>query len=134
MPAKASAPMIEAILPAVGPAPVGPYSPAVLWDGVIYVSGQVPRDAASGQMISGDAATETRAMLENARAILSAAGASFTDVLKTTIFLTDMSHFAAMNTVYAEYFSPPYPARSTIGVSTLPMGATMEIELIVRRP
>jgi 2-iminobutanoate/2-iminopropanoate deaminase len=97
---------------------------------LLFCSGQIPLDPVTGQMIEGDVTAQTRRVLENVRAILVAANATFDDVVKTTVFLADMNDFAAMNTVYAEYFSAPAPARSTVQAARLPRDARVEIEVI----
>ncbi len=112
------------------PAAVGPYSQAVRSGAMLFLSGQIPIDPVSGEPIKGDAAAQTRQALKNAHAVLEAAGAGFKDVVKATVYLKDITHFAAMNKVYAEFFMPPYPARSTIEVSNLPKGVDVEIDLI----
>lgn len=113
----------------MAPGAIGPYSQAVKAGNLIFVSGQLPikpTDGTMGECIKG----QTRQSLENAKAILEAAGASFADVVKTTVFLADMSLFGAMNEVYAEYFSAPYPARCAFAVKELPKQALVEIEMI----
>lgn len=112
--------------------PVGPFSPAVESDGSLYLSGQVAQDPATGQLIGGDAAQQTDQILRNAGAVLNAAGKTFSDVLKVGVFLTDMGDFQAMNGVYGKYFEPPYPARTTVGVVGLPLGARVEMDLLAR--
>jgi len=116
------------------PAAVGPYSQAVTAGGFLYTAGQIPLDPATGELISGDITAQTTRALENLRALLHAAGADFGSVVKTTVFLTDLAHFAAMNAVYARYFEAPFPARSTIEVSALPKGAAVEIEAVALLP
>ena len=112
------------------PAAIGPYSQAVRVGSTIYCAGQIPLDPKSGQIVSGDAAAQTRRVLDNVAAVLKAEGATFEDVVKTTIFLTDLSDFQAVNEVYASYFRNQPPARSTVQVSALPKGANVEIEVI----
>jgi 2-iminobutanoate/2-iminopropanoate deaminase len=112
------------------PAAIGPYSPAVRAGQLLFVSGQVPIDPATGQMIEGDVATQTRRVLDNVGALLVAADRSFADVVRTTIFLADMNDFAAVNAIYAQYFSEPYPARATVQVARLPKDARVEIDVI----
>lgn len=113
-------------------APIGPYSQAVLCTGkLLYASGQIPIDAATGHLITGDIQLQTRTVLNNVKGILEAAGATFANVVKTTVFLADMNEFGAMNAVYAEYFTgDACPARSTIQVARLPKDAKVEIEVI----
>jgi 2-iminobutanoate/2-iminopropanoate deaminase len=112
---------------------IGPYSAAIDAGDFVFVSGQIPLDAASGKLVEGDIAAQTRQSLENLKTILEAAGLSFADVVKTTIFLTSMGDFAAVNEVYKTYMAEPYPARSTIAVAALPMGAKVEIEMTALR-
>jgi len=112
------------------PKAIGPYSPAVRAGEMVFLSGQVPMDPASGHLVDGDIAAQTRRVFENLGALLTAAGLSFSNVVRTTVFLADMNDFAAMNQVYATYFSEPYPARSTVQVARLPKDARVEIDLI----
>jgi 2-iminobutanoate/2-iminopropanoate deaminase len=112
------------------PAAIGPYSPAVRAGQLLFISGQVPIDPATGQMIEGDVAAQTRRVLDNVGALLLAADRSFADVVRTTIFLADMNDFAAVNAIYAQYFSEPYPARATVQVARLPKDARVEIDVI----
>jgi 2-iminobutanoate/2-iminopropanoate deaminase len=113
---------------------IGPYSMAIEAGDLVFVSGQIPLDAGTGKLVEGDVSAQARQSLENVKAILEAAGLSFDHVVKTTIFLTSMADFAAVNEVYKTYVSEPYPARSTVAVSALPMGAKVEIEMIAMRP
>ena len=112
------------------PAAIGPYSPAIRAGQLLFISGQVPIDPATGQMIEGDVTTQTRRVLDNVGALLLAADRSFADVVRTTIFLADMNDFAAVNEVYATYFTEPFPARATVQVARLPKDARIEIDLI----
>jgi 2-iminobutanoate/2-iminopropanoate deaminase len=112
------------------PAAIGPYSPAVRAGQLLFVSGQVPIDAATGQLIEGDIAAQTRRVLDNVGALLKAGERSFADVVRTTVFLADMNDFAAVNAVYGQYFSEPYPARATVQVARLPKDARVEIDVI----
>jgi 2-iminobutanoate/2-iminopropanoate deaminase len=112
---------------------IGPYSMAIESGDLVFVSGQIPLDAGTGKLIEGDIAAQTKQSLENLATILAAAGLSFAHVVKTTIFLTSMGDFAAVNEVYKDYVAEPYPARSTIAVAALPMGAKVEIEMIASR-
>ena len=112
------------------PAAIGPYSPALRAGQLLFVSGQVPIDPATGQMIEGDVAAQTRRVLDNVGALLLAADRSFADVVRTTIFLADMNDFASVNAIYAQYFSEPYPARATVQVARLPKDARVEIDVI----
>jgi 2-iminobutanoate/2-iminopropanoate deaminase len=113
--------------------PIGPYSAAIESGDALYISGQIPLDAATGKLVEGDISAQARQSMENLNALLQAAGLSFDHVVKTTIFLTSMGDFAAVNEVYKAYVSEPYPARSTIAVAALPMGAKVEIEMIASR-
>jgi 2-iminobutanoate/2-iminopropanoate deaminase len=112
------------------PKAIGPYSPAVRMGGLLFVSGQVPIDPSTGNLIDGDIAAMTRRVLDNVGALLEAGGLTFADVLRTTVFLADMNDFAAMNEVYGTYFSQPYPARATVQVSRLPKDSRVEIDVI----
>lgn len=114
------------------PAAIGPYSQAVKKDGLIFVSGQLPIDPKTGRFPSEDVSAQTRQSLENVRAILKEGGYEMENVLKTTVFLQDMDDFAAMNEVYAQYFSEPYPARAAFQVAKLPKGAKVEIEVVAK--
>ena len=112
--------------------PVGPFSPAVRAGGFVYMSGQVAQDPATGKLVEGDVARQTEQVLRNVRAVLEAAGKTLSDVVAVRVYLTDMANFAAMNEVYAKAFEPPYPARTTIGVKALPLGAAVEIDLVAQ--
>jgi 2-iminobutanoate/2-iminopropanoate deaminase len=110
--------------------PVGPYSAALRAGQLLFVSGQVPLDPATGAMVGGDIATQARRALENVGLLLDAAGLSFAEVVRTTVFLADMNDFKAMNDVYATFFKEPYPARSTVQAARLPRDARIEIDAI----
>jgi 2-iminobutanoate/2-iminopropanoate deaminase len=112
--------------------PVGPFSQAIKVDGFIYFSGQVGQDPATGKVVEGGIVAETERIFQNLSAVLEAAGKSFDDVVRAGVFLTSMSDFAAMNGIYAKYFSQPFPARTTIAAAALPLGACVEIDLIVK--
>ena len=112
---------------------IGPYSMAVESGDLVFLSGQIPLDAATGKLVEGDISAQAKQSLENLKTILQAAGLGFGHVVKTTIFLTSMADFAAVNEVYKAYMSEPYPARSTFAVAALPMGAKVEIEMIASR-
>ncbi|RAU83642.1 RidA family protein [Pontibacter arcticus] len=112
---------------------VGPYSHAVEAGELVYLSGQTPIDAATGKLLEGDITAQTAQCFKNLFAVLAAAGLTPDDVVKVNIFLTDMADFAAMNAVYETQFTAPYPARTTIGVASLPLGAQVEMELIARK-
>jgi 2-iminobutanoate/2-iminopropanoate deaminase len=114
------------------PAAIGPYSQAVVSNGFAFLSGQIPLDPATGQLIAGDVSVQTARVLENLRAVLEACGSSFRQVVKTTVFLKDMGEFAQMNEVYAKYFSENPPARSTVEASRLPRDVRVEIDCIAR--
>ena len=113
------------------PAAIGPYSQAVRAGNTLWLSGQVPLDPVTKELVQGDIETQARRVFDNIKAVVAAAGANLDAVVKTTIFLTDLSHFALVNKVMAEYFREPYPARSTVGVAALPRGAQVEVECIV---
>lgn len=112
------------------PKALGPYSQAIEAGGMVFASGQVPIDPTTDQFVSGGIKEQTRQSLTNARSILQQAGTDLSHVVKTTVFLADMADFAAMNEVYAEFFSQPYPARSAVAVKQLPKGALVEVECI----
>jgi len=112
------------------PKAIGPYSQAVRAGQLLFVSGQVPLDPATGQIVAGDIAAQTRRVFDNLGAVLKAGGRSFADVVRTTVFLADMNDFAAVNEVYGQYFSEPYPARATVQVARLPRDARVEIDVI----
>jgi len=116
------------------PEPVGPYSQAVEQAGWIFLSGQIPLDRATGKLVEGDIEAQTRQVLANLGAVLAAAGLSFADVVRTTIYLVDLTHFPRVNAIYAEQFgSEPQPARATVQVAGLPLGASVEIDAIASR-
>jgi 2-iminobutanoate/2-iminopropanoate deaminase len=112
------------------PAAIGPYSQAIQVGNLIYTSGQIPIDPATGNFVEGGVKEQTRQSLTNIRAILEEVGLTMGNVVKTTVFMADMADFADMNSVYAEFFSEPYPARSAVAVKTLPKGALVEIEVV----
>ena len=112
------------------PAPIGPYSQAVVAGSLLFISGQVALDPASGEMKMNDIPTETRQVMENLRSILAASGLDFNSVIKTTIFLSDMALFTAVNEVYSGYFTGDFPARETVAVKGLPKNANVEISMI----
>ena len=115
------------------PKAIGPYSQAIEANGLIITSGQLPIDPATGEFAPGGIKEQTRQSLTNAKAILEEAGIGLGNVMKTTVFLSDMNDFAAMNEVYAEFFSEPFPARSAIAVKTLPKNALVEVECIAAK-
>ncbi len=116
-----------------GAVAIGPYSHAVEAGDLVYLSGQTPLDPTTGRLVEGDAGAQAARCLENLFQVLAAAGLGHDDVVKVNVFLTDMADFAAMNAAYAARFSAPYPARTTVGVASLPLGARVEIELVARR-
>ena len=122
--------MKQAVSSSNAPKAIGPYSPAIRSGQLLFVSGQIALDPATGQMIAGDTATETRRVMDNLGALLEAAGLSFADVVRTTIFLADLGDFATVNEVYGSYFTPPAPARATVQVARLPRDARIEIDAI----
>ncbi|MBP3467847.1 MAG: RidA family protein [Paludibacteraceae bacterium] len=121
---------MNAISTKKAPAAIGPYSQAIRVGNIIYTSGQIPLDPATGAFVEGGIKEQTRQALTNIKAILEEAGASMDNVVKTTVFMANMDDFADMNAVYAEFFTEPYPARSAVAVKTLPKGALIEIEVI----
>ena len=112
------------------PAAIGPYSQAIQVGNLVYTSGQIPIDPATGEFVEGGIKEQTRQSLTNIKAILEEAGLSMSNVVKTTVFMADMNDFADMNAVYSDFFSEPYPARSAVAVKTLPKGALVEIEVV----
>ncbi|MGZ4056227.1 MAG: RidA family protein [Bacteroidia bacterium] len=112
------------------PAPIGPYSHAVLTGNMLFVSGQVGKHPVTGELMTSDIKTETKQVMENVKGILTDAGMDFTHIAKTTIFLSDMNNFASVNEVYGSYFKADYPARETVQVSKLPLGVNVEISVI----
>ena len=112
------------------PAAIGPYSQAIVYNGLAYLSGAIPLDPATGQVVEGDIATQTERVFANMKAVLEACGSSLGQVLKTTVFLKDMGEFAKMNEVYAKHFAVNPPARSTVEVARLPRDVRVEIEAI----
>jgi 2-iminobutanoate/2-iminopropanoate deaminase len=123
----------EPVLSADAPAPIGPYSQAIRIGNDLYCSGQIALDPHSGEVVTGDVMEQTERVLTNLGAVLSAAGFSFEDVVKTTIFLTNMNDFAAVNNIYSKYFGVTKPARSTVAVAGLPRGVRLEIDAIARK-
>jgi reactive intermediate/imine deaminase len=113
------------------PQAIGTYSQAVRAGDTVYLSGQIPLDPATMQLVSGDIDSQTRRVFENLKAVAETAGGSLAQAVKLTIFLTDLGHFARVNEIMAGYFAKPYPARSTVGVAQLPRGAQVEIECVL---
>ena len=122
--------MKKIITSAQAPSPIGPYSHAVVSGRMIFISGQVAKDPITGNLITSDIKSETRRVMENLKAILTTAGADFSHVVKTSIFLTDMKNFSAVNEMYGYYFTGDFPARETVQVSALPLGVNVEISMI----
>lgn len=121
----------DTVFAADAPAPVGPYSHAAAHPGgTLYLSGQTPIDPSTGALVEGTVAVQTRQIFTNLESVLAAAGRSLDNVVKVNVYLVDMADFAAMNEVYATMFTAPYPARSTVAVAGLPLGARVEIELV----
>ena len=112
------------------PAAIGPYNQAIQVGNLVYTSGQIPIDPATGNFVEGGIKEQTRQSLLNVKAILEEAGLTMSDVIKTTVFMADMNNFSDMNAVYSEFFPEPYPARSAVAVKTLPKGALVEIEVV----
>jgi 2-iminobutanoate/2-iminopropanoate deaminase len=123
-------PALTVISTLAAPQAIGPYSQAIRAGSLLFVSGQIPIDPATGTRVEGGVVAETRQVLDNLGAVLLAAGASFRSVVKTTVYLADLADFAAMNGVYAEYFPAPAPARATVQAAALPRGVRVEIDLI----
>jgi 2-iminobutanoate/2-iminopropanoate deaminase len=123
---------IETIQSDTLPPPVGPFSQAVLSGDFIFFSGQVGQDPATGKLVEGGIEAEARQLFRNLRTLLGAAGKGFADVVKANVFLTEIGDFAAVNAIYAEQFAAPYPARTTVAVAALPLGAQIEVELLVQ--
>lgn len=124
----------EALSSPDAPRAVGPYSQAVVSGDHVFLSGQTPIDPATGKLVDADVGGQTQRCFDNLAAVLTAADLTFEDVVKVNVYLTSMSDFSAMNAVYAERFSEPYPARTTVAVAALPLGAQIEIELVARKP
>ena len=122
--------MREAVSSPGAPAAIGPYSAGIRTGNLLFLSGAIPLDPATGQVVPGDITAQAERVMENIAALLAAAGATFGQVVKTTVFLADMNEFAAMNEVYAKYFAAPFPARSTVQVARLPRDVRVEIEVI----
>ncbi|MBD8525013.1 RidA family protein [Pseudomarimonas arenosa] len=120
-----------AISTSAAPAAIGPYSQAVKAGAMVFLSGQIPLDPASGALVEGDISTQTRRVFDNLRAVCEAAGGSLDAVARIGIFLTDLGNFAEVNAVMAEYFQAPYPARATVQVSALPKGAQVEVDAVM---
>lgn len=122
------------ITTAAAPAALGPYSQGIVAGGFFFASGQVPIDPATGELASETVEAQARQVFANLKQVLAAAGCGFADVLKTTVFLTDLANFAEVNSIYAEYFVEPFPARSCVQIAALPKGSLLEVELIAKIP
>lgn len=122
------------ITTAAAPAALGPYSQGIVAGGFFFASGQVPIDPATGELASETVEAQARQVFANLEQVLAAAGCGFADVLKTTVFLTDLANFAEVNSIYAEYFVEPFPARSCVQIAALPKGSLLEVELIAKIP
>lgn len=122
--------MRELVTAAGAASAIGPYSPALKAGNLMFLSGSIPLDPVSGQIVAGDITAQTRRVMENIKALLEAGGADFFNVVRTTVFMVDLGEFAAMNEIYASYFSAPYPARSTVQVVKLPKDVRVEIDVI----
>jgi 2-iminobutanoate/2-iminopropanoate deaminase len=122
--------MKQLVTAAGAPAAIGPYSPAVKVGNMLFLSGSIPLDPATGQLVDGGIAEQTTRVLENIKGLLAAAGTDFDHVVRTTVFMIDLGEFTAMNEIYARYFSAPYPARSTVQVARLPRDVRVEIDVI----
>lgn len=125
---------LKVVTTSEAPAAIGPYSQGVSAGNLLFVSGQIPLDPATGDMVKGGMEEKTHQVLKNLKGVVEAAGATLGHVVKTTIFLVDLNHFLTVNKIYAEYFNGVFPARSTVQVSALPKGADIEIEAIVHLP
>jgi 2-iminobutanoate/2-iminopropanoate deaminase len=122
--------MRELVTAAGAPKPIGPYSPAIKVGNLLFLSGSIPLDPVSGALVSGGITEQTTRVLENIKGLLEAAGATFHNVARTTVFMLDLGEFGEMNEVYSKYFSAPYPARSTVQVVKLPRDVRVEIDVI----
>lgn len=122
------------IAAAAAPAALGPYSQGIVAGGFFFASGQVPIDPATGELAGQTVEAQARQVFANLGQVLAAAGCGFADVLKTTVFLTDLANFAEVNSIYAEYFVEPFPARSCVQIAALPKGSLLEVELIAKIP
>lgn len=124
---------MKPIVTSAAPAAIGPYSQAIEVNGFVYASGQLPIDPATGAFPEGGVQEQTRQSLLNVKAILEETGLTLANVVKTTVYLADMGDFAAMNEIYSQFFSQPFPARSAVAVKALPKGALVEVEVIAAR-
>lgn len=126
--------MKELVTTKDAPAAIGPYSQAVRAGSLVFLSGQIPLDPVTGQLVGGDITEQTERVMANLRAVLAAAGCSLRDVVRTTIYLVDLSQFGVVNEAYGRFFDAPFPARATVQVAALPRGAQVEIDAIALRP
>lgn len=115
----------------LAPKAIGPYSQAVRVGNTVYLSGQIPLDPATGELVGGDISAQTRRVFENLSAVCTEAGGSLADIVRVGIYLTDLGNFAAVNAVMVDFMKPPYPARSTVGVAALPRGAQVEVDAVL---
>lgn len=122
---------LEAIASDRAPAAIGPYSQAIRAGNTVYLSGQIPLDPATGELVAGDIEVQAVRVFENLKAVAQAAGGSLRQAVKVTIYLTDLGHFATVNTIMARYFEQPYPARATLGVAALPRGSAIEADAVL---
>ncbi|MDP9000016.1 MAG: RidA family protein [Myxococcota bacterium] len=122
--------MKSAIATQDAPAAIGPYSQGVRAGDLVFLSGQIPLHPVTGELVGGDVAAQAEQTMKNLGAVLAAGGCSFDDVVRTTIYLVDLSHYALVNEIYDRFFHPPYPARSTVQVAALPRGAQVEIDVV----
>lgn len=121
----------QAIHTAAAPKAIGTYSPAIRAGDAVYISGQIPIDPATGELVRDDIEAEIRRVLENLRALAQAAGGTLDHAVKVTVYLTDLSHFAKVNEIMSQYFREPYPARAAVGIAALPRGARVEMECVL---
>jgi 2-iminobutanoate/2-iminopropanoate deaminase len=126
--------MTDAITTENAPAAIGPYSQAIRAGELVFLSGQIPIDPSSGQIVSGDIVAQTDRVMKNLAAVLAASGCRLADVVRTTIYVVDLAHFAALNETYGRWFESPYPARATVQVAALPRGALVEIDAVAVMP
>ena len=122
--------MKKIITPQNAPAPIGPYSPAVMAGNMLFISGQVGKNSTTGELVVGEIKAETKQVMENLKSVLAEAGMDFSQIVKTTIFLKSMDDFASVNEVYGSYFTSDFPARETVEVSKLPLNVNVEISMI----
>ena len=123
-------PELKPVSSNAAPKAIGPYSQAIIAGNMLFLSGQIALDPATGNLVEGDFGIQARRVFDNLRAVLKVAGTDFSRVVKATVYLSDLTNFAALNTIYAEYFGDHKPARSTVGVAALPRGAAVEVDLI----